>query len=59
MAVPKKRTSRSRKKNRRSHDKLKVPTFTVDPETGETRRPHHMSPEGVYNGRQIVEVEEV
>ena len=58
MAVPKKKTSRSRKKQRRAHHRLKVPAYCEDPDTGEVRRPHHMSPEGMYKGRQIVEVEE-
>ena len=40
---------------RRSHDALKAPTLSVDPTTGETHRRHHVSPEGYYKGRKVIE----
>ena len=40
---------------RRSHDALKAPTLSVDPTTGETHRRHHVSPEGDYKGRKVIE----
>jgi large subunit ribosomal protein L32 len=47
---------------RRSHDKLQAPTLSIEPVTGETHLRHHVSPEGYYRGRKVidtvVEVEE-
>jgi large subunit ribosomal protein L32 len=40
---------------RRSHDSVKRPTVSVDPKTGETHRRHHVSPDGYYRGRKILE----
>ena len=55
MAVPKKKTSRSRRNQRRSHDALSKVNVVIDKDTGEYRLPHHMdSTSGEYNGRQIV-----
>ncbi len=54
MAVHKSRVTRSRRGMRRSHDKLKKATLSVDIATGETHRRHHISPEGYYKGRQVV-----
>ncbi|MEZ5668668.1 MAG: 50S ribosomal protein L32 [Alphaproteobacteria bacterium] len=56
MAVPKKKVSKSRRNNRRSHDRLDVPAYVVDQETGELRRPHHVDlTTGRYKGRQVFE----
>lgn len=55
MAVPKKKTSKSRRNMRRSHDALGKINVVKDSETGEYKLPHHMSlADGTYNGRQIV-----
>ena len=55
MAVPKKKSSRMRKGNRRSHDALKHPQLREDRETGEFHRPHHIDLEtGMYRGRQVL-----
>jgi large subunit ribosomal protein L32 len=55
MAVPKKKTSKSRRNMRRSHLALKTINVIVDKDTGEYRLPHQMSSkDGTYNGRQIV-----
>jgi len=43
---------------RRSHDSLKKPTVSVEPKTGETHRRHHVSPDGYYRGRKILEFSE-
>lgn len=53
MAVPKKKTSKSRRNMRRSHHALSTVTLVEDPSTGELKRPHHVSPEGYYKGRQV------
>ncbi len=55
MAVQKNRTTPSRRGMRRSHDSVKRPTVSVDPKTGETHRRHHVSPDGYYRGRKILE----
>ncbi len=55
MAVQKNRTTPSRRGMRRSHDSVKRPTISVDPKTGETHRRHHVSPDGYYRGRKILE----
>jgi large subunit ribosomal protein L32 len=55
MAVAQDRTTRSRRGMRRSHDSLKNPTLSVDATTGEKHRRHHVTPDGFYRGRKIVE----
>jgi len=40
---------------RRSHDALKAPTLSTDPTTGETHLRHHVSPEGYYRGRKVID----
>lgn len=54
MAVQKSRVPRSRRGMRRSHDGLTKPTLSIDAATGETHRRHHVSPEGYYKGRQVI-----
>lgn len=56
MAVQKNRKSPSRRGMRRSHDGLKAPTLSEELSTGETHRRHHVSAEGFYRGRQVVEM---
>jgi large subunit ribosomal protein L32 len=59
MAVPKKKTSKSRRNMRRSHDALKRSTYVADKDSGELRRPHHIDmSSGKYRGRQVIEPEE-
>ena len=55
MAVPKRKTSPSRRGMRRSADALKRPTYIEDKDSGELRRPHHIDLKtGMYNGRQVL-----
>ena len=56
MAVQQNRKTRSRRDQRRSHDALTGPTLSTDTETGERHRRHHMTPDGFYRGRQVVQV---
>jgi len=59
MAVPKKKTSKSRRNMRRAHDSLKSPAYVEDQTTGEYRRPHHVDMKtGIYKGRQVIQVKE-
>jgi len=55
MAVQKSRKTPSTRGMRRSHDALKAPTLSVDPTTGEAHLRHHVSPEGSYRGRKVIE----
>jgi large subunit ribosomal protein L32 len=55
MAVQQRRKSPSRRGMRRSHDALKGPTLSTEATTGEQHRRHHVSPEGFYRGRKVVE----
>ncbi|WP_419786865.1 50S ribosomal protein L32 [Pseudodesulfovibrio sp.] len=58
MAVPKKKTSRSRKGMRRAHDRVALPNV-VYCECGEPTLPHRVcSVCGSYKGRQVVGTEE-
>jgi len=55
MAVPKKKTSKSKRNMRRSHDALSRINVIVDKDTGEYRLPHHVdTSSGEYNGKKIV-----
>ncbi|MEE4304563.1 50S ribosomal protein L32 [Wenzhouxiangella sediminis] len=56
MAVQKSRKTPSRRGMRRSHDGLSGPTLSEESTTGEIHRRHHVSAEGFYRGRQVVEV---
>ncbi|MDX1519463.1 MAG: 50S ribosomal protein L32 [Gammaproteobacteria bacterium] len=54
MAVQQNKKSRSRRDMRRSHDALDNPTLSVEPTSGETHRRHHVSADGYYRGRQVI-----
>ena len=54
MAVQKSKVTRSRRGQRRSHDKLAKPAISIDETTGETHLRHHVSADGFYRGRQVV-----
>ena len=58
MAVQQRRKTPSRRGMRRSHDSLKNPALSTDPTTGEVHRRHHITAEGYYRGKQVVEVAE-
>lgn len=59
MAVQQNRKTRSRRGMRRSHDALGGATLSVDSTTGGTHRRHHMTPDGFYRGRQVIEEVEI
>lgn len=59
MAVPKKKTSKSRRNMRRSHDALSKINVIIDKDTGEYRLPHHIDlSNGSYNNKQIIVAKE-
>ena len=56
MAVPKRKTSKSRRNKRRSHIKFKSKNIIEDKKSGEFRLSHHIDLKtGIYNGKQILE----
>lgn len=55
MAVQKSKKSTSRRGMRRSHDALTAATLSIEPNTGETHRRHHVSADGYYRGNKVVE----
>ena len=55
MAVQQNRKTRSRRGMRRAHDALSGPTLNVDRTTGETHRRHHITADGFYRGRKVVD----
>jgi large subunit ribosomal protein L32 len=57
MAVGQARTTRSRRDMRRSHDALKAPTLSVDSTSGEKHRRHHITADGFYRGRKVIDVD--
>ncbi|MEJ2176390.1 MAG: 50S ribosomal protein L32 [Gammaproteobacteria bacterium] len=55
MAVQKSRKTPSRRGMRRSHDGLSKPSLSIDEVTGELHRRHHVTPDGYYRGKKVVE----
>ncbi len=56
MAVQQNRKTRSKRDMRRSHDALKANALSIEPTTGETHLRHHISPDGYYRGRKVLNV---
>lgn len=57
MAVQQNKKTRSRRGMRRSHDGLgDSSTLTVDQTSGETRRRHHVSADGFYKGKKVLNI---
>jgi large subunit ribosomal protein L32 len=57
MAVPKKKTSKSRRNMRRSHHALPPSSYTECSNCGELKRPHHVCGAcGYYDGREVMAV---
>ncbi len=54
MAVPKRRTSKSVKRKRRTHFKLSVPGMVVCPNCGEMKLSHRVCKECGYYGSKLV-----
>ena len=59
MAVPKRKTSKSRRDKRRTHQNVEAPNTVPCPQCGDAMLPHHVCPGcGVYKGRDVVEKED-
>lgn len=56
MAVPKRKTSKSKRNMRRGHDRLPEANWVEDQTTGEPKRRHHIDLKtGTYKGEEIIE----
>ncbi|HBH26796.1 MAG TPA: 50S ribosomal protein L32 [Rhodospirillaceae bacterium] len=59
MAVPKRKTSPSKRNMRRAHDSLSATNWVEDKDTGEAVRRHHLDLKtGMYRGRQVLDSKE-
>ena len=59
MAVPKRKTSKARRDQRRANWKLEAPGFVACPQCHEPKMPHHVCPEcGYYDGKEVVKAAE-
>ena len=58
MAVPKKKTSPSRRGMRRSHLALKKNPYATN-KNGDLHRSHHIDEYGMYNGKQVLIMKQV
>ena len=57
MAVPKRKTSISKKKKRRSHHKISAANISEDKKSGEYKLSHHIDlKNGFYNGKKILDI---
>lgn len=58
VAVPKRKSSRSRRDKRRANWKATAPTLVECPQCHELKRPHHVCPFcGTYDGKEVIKVE--
>jgi len=57
MAVQQNKVTRSKRGMRRSHDALDTAAMALstDQTSGETHRRHHVSADGFYRGKKVVE----
>lgn len=58
MAVQKSKVTRSRRGKRRTHDSLTGPTLSTDQTTGEIHRRHHVTADGFYKGKKVLNIGE-
>lgn len=55
MAVQQNKKSPSKRGMHRAHNGLVKPGLAVEPTTGEVHLRHHISPNGYYRGRQVIQ----
>ena len=56
MAVQNSRKTPARRGMRRSHDAVTAKQLATDPTTGETHLRHHITKDGYYRGRKVIDV---
>jgi large subunit ribosomal protein L32 len=54
MAVQKNRKTRSKRGMRRSHDALTTAQVSIDEQTGEVHRRHHVTADGFLRGKKVI-----
>ncbi len=55
MAVQQNRKTPSKRGMRRAHDALKNQSLSIDSTSGETHLRHHITTDGFYRGRKVIE----
>ncbi len=55
MAVQQNKVTRSKRNKRRTHDSLSAPTLSTDQATGEVHRRHHVTADGFYKGKKVLD----
>lgn len=55
MAVAKSRKSPSRRGMRRAHDALSAKQLATDPTSGEVHLRHHITKDGYYRGKKVID----
>ncbi len=59
MAVPKRKTSKSKRDKRRTHQNTQAPNLSTCPQCGEAKMPHRVCTGcGSYKGRSVVALDE-
>ncbi|PLX90736.1 MAG: 50S ribosomal protein L32 [Desulfuromonas sp.] len=59
MAVPKKKTSKSKKNMRRAHDAISAPSTSTCPQCQEPKLPHRACANcGTYKGKEVISNDE-
>ena len=56
MAVQQNKVTRSKRNKRRTHDNLSGPTLSTDKTTGEVHRRHHVTADGFYKGKKVLDL---
>ncbi|MDD9889902.1 MAG: 50S ribosomal protein L32 [Gammaproteobacteria bacterium] len=56
MAVQKNKVTRAKRNKRRGHDSLSGPTLATDKTTGEVHRRHHVTADGFYRGKKVLDL---
>ena len=59
MAVPKRRTSKSKQRKRRTHKKIGAPQISLCPQCQELKLSHRVCMDcGYYDGEEIIQMEQ-
>lgn len=60
MAVPKKKTSKSKKNMRRAHDSIAAPGISTCPQCQEPKMPHRACANcGTYKGKEVINSDDI
>ena len=55
MAVQQNKKSPSKRGMHRAHDFLTAPSLAIEPSTGEVHLRHHITKDGYYRGKKVIE----